>query len=72
MVLDLVDSGDDGSLGQKLLHVLDRVVGDTDGLDLIGVRLDQVLEVLPCVDVSDGVVDITAAVLELGEERVVA
>lgn len=53
VVLDLVDSGDDGSLGQKLLHVLDRVVGDTDGLDLIGVRLDQVLEVLPCVLVGD-------------------
>ena len=53
VVLDLVDSGDDGSLGQKLLHVLDRVVGDTDGLDLIWVRLDQVLEVLPCVLVGD-------------------
>jgi hypothetical protein len=53
VVLDLVDSGDDGSLGQKLLHVLDRVVGDTNGLDLVGMRLDQVLEVLPCVLVGD-------------------
>ena len=53
VVLDLVDSGDNGGLGQKLLHVLDRVVGDTNGLDLVGMRLDQVLEVLPCVLVGD-------------------
>ena len=72
VVLDLVGGRGDGGLCEQLLQVLDRVVGDTDGLDLLGVRLDQLLEVLPCVDVSDGVVDVTAAVLELGEERVVA
>ena len=53
VVLDLIDGGDDGSLGQKLLHILDRVVGDTNGLDLVGMRLDQVLEVFPCVLMGD-------------------
>lgn len=37
VVLDLVDSGDNGSDFQELLHVLDGVVGDTDGLDLVRV-----------------------------------
>lgn len=72
MVLDLIGGGDDGGLCEQLLEVLDRVVGDTDGLDLLGVGLDQLLEVLPCVDVCDGAVDVTAAVLELGEEGVVS
>jgi len=36
VVLNLVDGGDDGGLGQQLLKVLDRVVGDTNGLDLVG------------------------------------
>jgi hypothetical protein len=53
VVLDLVDSRDDGGLGQQLLEVLDRVVGDANGLDLVGMCLDQLLEVLPCVLVGD-------------------
>jgi hypothetical protein len=40
VVLDLVHSRGDGGFGEQLLEVLDRVVGDTNGLDLIGVRLD--------------------------------
>ena len=51
VVLDLVGSGDDGCLSKQLLEVLDGVVGDADGLDLLGVCLVQLLHVLPCVDV---------------------
>ena len=72
VVLDLVDGGDNGSLGEQLLQVLNRVVGHTNRLDLLRVRLDQLLEVLPCVLVGDGAVDVAGAVFELGEERVVA
>jgi hypothetical protein len=53
VVLDLVDGGNNGGFGKQLLEVLDRVVGDTNGLDLVGMRLDQLLEVLPCVLVGD-------------------
>jgi hypothetical protein len=72
VVLDLVDGWGDGGLCEKLLQVLDGVVGDADSLDLLRVRLDQLLEVLPCVDVGDGVVDVTAAVFELGKEGVIS
>lgn len=34
--------------------------------------LDELLEALPGVNVSDAVVDITGAVFELGEQRVVS
>ena len=72
MVFDLVDSGRDGGLCEQLLHVLDRVVCDANGLDLVGVRLDQLLKVLPCLDVRDAVVDVAGAVFEFGEEGVVS
>lgn len=72
VVLNLVDCGDNGGFGKQLLQVLDRVVGDANGLDLVGMRLDQLLEVFPCVLVGDGAVDIARAVFMLGEQRVVA
>lgn len=53
VVLNLVGGGDNGGLRKKLLEVLDRVVCDTNGLDLVGVGLDQLLETLPGVDVGD-------------------
>lgn len=70
VVLDLVDGGDDLGLLEELLEVLDAVVGDTDSLDLAGVK--KLLHRLPCVDVSPVLNDITRAVLLLREERVVA
>jgi hypothetical protein len=72
VVFDLVDCGHDGRLGEQLLHVFDRVVGHADGLDFVWVRLDEFLEVVPCLDVCDAVVDVAGAVGEFGEERVVA
>ncbi len=72
VVLDLVGSRNDGGLREQLLEVLDGVVGNTDGLDLLRVCLDQLLEVLPCVDVCNGMINVTAAVLELREKRVVS
>lgn len=72
VVLNLIDGGDDSSFGKQLLQVLDGVVGDTNGLDLFGMRLDQLLKVLPCVLVGYGVVNIARAVFMLGEQRVVA
>lgn len=53
VVLDLVDRRGDGGLSKQLLQVLDRVVGNADSLDLVGMRLDQLLEVLPRVDVGN-------------------
>lgn len=72
VVLDLVGSRHNGGLGEQLLEILDGVVGNTDGLDLLGMGLNQLLKVLPCIDVRDGAVEITAAVLELGEQGVVS
>lgn len=72
VILDLIGSRHNGGLCEQLFKVLDGVVGNTDGLDLLGVGLDQLLEVLPCVDMCDGVVDVTAAVLELREKGVVS
>lgn len=40
VVLDLVGCRNDGGLREQLLKVLDGVVGNTDGLDLLGVCLD--------------------------------
>jgi hypothetical protein len=72
VVLDLVGSGNDSRLCEQLLEVLDRVVCNADGLDFVGVGLDELLEVLPCVDVGYAVVDVAGAVWKLGEEGVVA
>jgi hypothetical protein len=62
VVLDLVDGGCDGGFCEQLL----------DGLDFVGVRLDEFLEVLPGLDVGDAVVDVAGAVFEFGEEGVVS
>ena len=43
VVLDLVGGGHDGGSGEQLLQVLDRVVRDADGLDLVRVGLDELL-----------------------------
>lgn len=67
VVLDLVDGGCDGSLCEQLLHVLDRVVGNANSLDLVRMRLDQFFQGKPCVDVSDGTIKVSRAVFELGE-----
>lgn len=72
VVLDLVGSRDDGCLCEELLHVLYGVVCDADSLDFVGVRLDEFLHVLPCLDVGDAVVDVAGAVFEFGEEGVVS
>jgi hypothetical protein len=72
VVLDLVCGGYDCRLREQLLHVLVRVICDADGLDFIGVLLDEFLHVLPCVNVRDAVVDVAGAVFEFGEERVVS
>jgi hypothetical protein len=72
VVFDLVDGWCDGGFGKELLHVLDRVVCDANGLYFIGVCLDEFLEVLPCLHVCDAVVDVAGAVFEFGEERVVS
>lgn len=67
VVLDLVDGGDNGGFGKQLLQVLDGVVSNTNGLDLVGMRLYQLLEVLPCVLVGYGAVDVARAVFMLGK-----
>jgi len=72
VVFDLVGGGDDGGLREELLEVLDRVVGDADGFDLVWVGLDEGFEVLPGLDVGYAVVDVAGAVFEFGEERVVS
>jgi hypothetical protein len=72
VVFDLVGCGCDGCLCQELFKVLDGVVGDANGFDFVGVCLDELLEALPGVNVSDAMVDITGAVFELGEQRVVS
>jgi hypothetical protein len=72
VILDLVDGRCDGGFCEQLLHILDRVICDADGLDFVGVRLDQFLKVLPGLDVGDAVVDVAGAVFELGEEGVVS
>lgn len=69
VVLDLVDGGNNGGLGQELLEVLDTVVGDTDGLDLAGAS--ELLHALPGGHMGVIVDDITGAIFELGEEVVV-
>jgi hypothetical protein len=48
--LDLVDGGDDGGDFEQTVEELDGEVGDTDGLDLVGVRLVDALHVLPGVE----------------------
>jgi hypothetical protein len=72
MVLNLVDSGSDSRVLEQLLEVLDRVVADADGLDFVGVRLDELLEVLPGILVRYAAVNVSGAVFEFGEEGVVA
>jgi hypothetical protein len=72
VVLDLVRGRYDCRLREQLLHVLVGVVCDADGLDFVGVRLDQFLKVLPGLDVGDAVVDVAGAVFEFGEERMVS
>ena len=72
VVLNLVDGGRDGGLGKQLLQVLDRVVSDANGFDLVRVRLDQLLEVLPGVDVCYGRINVARAVFVLGEEGMVS
>lgn len=72
VVLDLVHSRDDGCLSEELLHVLDGVIRDADGLDFVWMRLDEFLHVLPCLDVCGAVIDVAGAVFEFGEEGVVS
>jgi hypothetical protein len=72
VVFNLVRGRCNCCFGEELLQVLDRVVCDTNRLDLVGVRFDELLEILPCLDVGDAVVDITGAVFEFGEEGVVS
>jgi hypothetical protein len=71
VVFDLIGGGNDGCLREQLLKVLDGVVGDTNSFYLFGVRLDQFLQVLPCINVSYAVINVARAIWELGEERVV-
>lgn len=52
VVLDLVDGWDNGGFGEELLQIPDGVVGNTNGLDLFRMCLDELLHVLPCVLVS--------------------
>lgn len=72
VVLNLIDGGHNRRLGKKLLEIFDRVIGDANGLDLVRVCLDELLEVLPCLDVVGAVVNVTRTVFELGEEGMVA
>lgn len=69
VILDLVGGRDDCYLGQKLLQILDTVVGDTDGLDFA--RTDQLLHVLIGGDMAVAVDDVPAAISQLGENVVV-
>lgn len=66
----LVCGGDNGSLVKELLQVLDAIVRDTNGLGLA--CLDQLLQVLPGVDMRPLAIEVTRAILELWEEWVVA
>jgi hypothetical protein len=72
VVFNLVHSGRDGCLCEEFLHIFDRVVCDANGFDFVWVRLNQLLEVLPCLDVCDAVVDVAGAVFEFGEKGVVS
>lgn len=72
MVLDLVCCRGDGRLCEQLLEVLDRIVRDAYGLDFVRVGLDQLLEILPRVDVGDAAINVTGTVVELGKEGVVS
>lgn len=72
VVLDLVDGRHDGGLCEQLLEVLDRVICDANGLYFVWDGLDELLEVLPGVDVGYAAVEITGAVFVFGEERVVS
>lgn len=72
VVLDLVNGRGDFRLSKQLLQILDGVVGNTNGLDLVGVVLNQLLHALPCLDVSGRVVNVARAILVLGEEGVVS
>lgn len=49
VVLNLVDGWDNGGFGEELLQIPDGVVGDTNGLDLFRMCLDEFFHVLPCV-----------------------
>lgn len=69
VVLDLVGSGNDSSLGQEFLEVRDTVVGDTDGLDLAGT--DELLHALPGSNVGVAVINVSRAIRELGKDVVV-
>jgi hypothetical protein len=55
-------------LRQQLLEILNAVVRDTDGLGLGRVQL---LHVLPGSDMAVAVNDVSAAILQLGENIVV-
>lgn len=70
VVLDLVDGRDDGRLRQKLLQVPLAVVRHADGLDLA--RGQELLHVLPGLDVVVGADQVARAVRQLGEEGVVS
>lgn len=70
VVLDLVDCGDDGGLGEELLEVANAVVGDADSLGLASG--EELLHALPGGDVGVGVDDVAGAVGVLGEHGVVA
>lgn len=72
VVLDLVRGWCDGRFREQPLHVLDRVVCDADCLDFVWVLVDELLHILPCLDVGDAVVDVAGAVFEFGEEGVVS
>jgi len=70
VVLDLVDGGHDGDVGQQLLEVPLAVVGDANGLDFT--RGKELLHTLPGRDVRVGMVDVAGAVGKFGEEGVVS
>jgi hypothetical protein len=72
VIFYLVDCGRDGCARQEFGEVLHAVVCDADGLDFIGVLLDEGFEVLPGLDVAGGVVDVAGAGGEFGEEGVVS
>lgn len=70
VVLNLVDCRDHGSLRKQLLQITHAVVRDTDGFDLS--CCEELLHVLPCLDVRVRVVDVSGSILMLREERVVS
>jgi hypothetical protein len=45
--LDLVDRRNDGAVSEETGQELDGAVGDTDGLQLVGVLLVEALHLLP-------------------------